>query len=212
MQLIPMHRSALGLTMTAQFRSRLLISLGLFLLVGCSGTPEENARELLDSVGAKLRTDPSGAIVAVDLSETPARDDALAAIGVFPHVQTINCSGVQGITGSGLAGLAGLSKLDSLYLANTAVDDAGLAYVQHLGSLTTLQLGGTKVTDAGMGALDHLVKLKTLSLGGTAVSDHGLVELRDLRDLETIGLRDTKTTKQGAQELQRMLPDVRIVR
>ena len=32
------------------------------------------------------------------------------------------------------------------------------------------------------------------------------------RHLETIGLRDTKTTKRGAQELQRMLPDVRIVR
>ena len=59
---------------------------------------------------------------------------------------------------------------------------------------------------------DHLVNLKTLSLGGTTVTDQGLVQLRDLRHLETIGLRDTKTTKRGAQELQRMLPDVRIVR
>jgi hypothetical protein len=188
------------------------MSLVLLALSGCSSTPEEHARELLDSVGAKLRTDPAGAIVAVDLSETSAGDEELAVIGVFPHVQSINCSGLQRITGRGLEGLSFLTKLDSLYLANTAVDDAGLAYVQHLESLTTLQLGGTKVTDAGMGALDHLLNLKTLSLGGTTVTDQGLVQLRDLRHLETIGLRDTKTTKRGAQELQRMLPDVRIVR
>jgi hypothetical protein len=198
--------------MFAGFRSPLWMFLALLLTAGCSATPEEAAHELLGAVGAKLRTDSTGAVVAVDLSETGARDDALAAIGFYPQVQSINCNGLTRITGSGLASLAGLKHLESLYLANTDVDDAGLSYVQNLGSLKTLQLGGTKVTDAGMGALDHLVNLKTLSLGGTAVTDHGLVQLRDLRDLETIGLRDTKTTKRGAQELQRMLPDVRIVR
>jgi Leucine-rich repeat (LRR) protein len=200
--------------MRLQFRSSFLAAVACvtLALTGCSSTPEEDARELLDSVGAKLRTDASGQIVAVDLSQTMARDDALAAIGVFPQVQTINCNGAERITGSGLAALAGLTRLESLYLANTSVDDAGLSSIQHLSSLTTLQLGGTKVTDKGMDALDHLVHLKTLSLGGTTVTDRGLVHLRDLRHLETISLRDTKTSKGGALELQRMLPDVRIVR
>jgi hypothetical protein len=200
--------------MRLQFRSSLLAAAACvtLALTGCSSTPEEDALELLESVGAKLRTGATGQIVAVDLSETMAGDDALAAIGVFPQVESINCNGAARITGSGLAGLAGLAQLDSLYLANTSVDDAGLNSIQHLHSLTTLQLGGTKVTDAGMDALDHLVNLKTLSLGGTAVTDRGLVHLRDLRHLETLGLRDTKTSKGGAVELQRMLPDVRIVR
>lgn len=181
------------------------------LLAGCSSTPEEQALAMIEGVGGTVRSDAQGHVISIDLSETPVRDNTLAAIAVFPHVQTINCTNAGNITGSGLAGLRGLSQLETLYLVHTQVDDAGLNHIRHLKSLKTLQLGHTKVTDAGMPALDSLAQLQTLSLASTVVSDAGLVQLRDLRNLSTLVLRDTKTTRRGVQELRRMLPDVRVV-
>ncbi len=181
------------------------------LLVGCSSTPEEDALAIIEGVGGTVRADAEGHVVSVDLSDTPVRDKMLAAIAVFPDVQTINCTNASHITGSGLAALRGLSKLETLYLVHTQVDDAGLKHIRHLTSLKTLQLGHTKITDAGMPALDSLTQLQTLSIASTAVSDAGLVQLRDLRNLSTLILRDTKTTRRGVQELRRMLPEVRVV-
>lgn len=181
------------------------------LLAGCSTTPEEDALAMIEGIGGSVRADAQGNVISIDLSETPVRDSMLSAIAVFPHVQTINCTNADNITGSGLAALRGLSKLETLYLVHTQVDDAGLRHIRHLTSLKTLQLGHTKITDAGMPALDSLSQLQTLSIANTAVSDEGLVQLRDLRKLSTLILRDTKTTRRGVQELHRMLPEVRVV-
>ncbi len=197
--------------MIAQIHPLAFVLLIAVLVTGCSATPEEQALALIQGVGGSVRSDAEGQVVSVDLSETPARDDALAAIAVFPHVQTINCTNASRITGRGLAALGGLAELDTLYLAHTEVDDAGLRHIRHLKSLKTLQLGHTKITDVGMPALDSLTGLQTLSISGTAVSDKGLVQLRDLRNLSTLVLRDTKTTRRGVQELRRMLPEVRVV-
>jgi Leucine-rich repeat (LRR) protein len=189
----------------------LILLLAHLLVAGCSTTPEEEALAVIQGVGGSVRADAQGNIVSVDLSDTPVRDNMLAAIAVFPHVQTINCTNAHHITGSGLAALRGLNNLETLYLVDTQVDDAGLRHVRHLTSLKTLQLGHTQITDAGMPALDSLEQLQTLSIANTAVSDKGLVQLRDLRHLSTLILRDTKTTRSGVQELRRMLPEVRVV-
>ncbi len=189
----------------------LTAAVSLALLTGCSETPEAQALAAIASVGGQVRSDNQGRILSVDLSETPAQDNVLAAIAVLPHVQTINCTNAHHITGSGLAALSGLTDLQTLYLVGTELDDVGLSHIGNLTSLKTLQIGHTKITDAGMPALDHLENLQTLSLGNTAVTDQGLVQLRDLRHLSTLILRDTKTTRRGVQELRRMLPEVRVV-
>lgn len=183
----------------------------LLLVVGCKTAPEDEALELVAAYGGEVRTDAAGHVTAVDLSDTPAGDDVVAALGVFPTIQTLNCSNAPRITGQGFAAWSPASQLESLYLVSTAVDDAGLHQIGRLPSLKTLQLGHTKITDAGLPAVDHLSNLETLSLSNTAVTDAGLISLRDLRKLSTIMVRDTGATSRGVLELRRMLPDARIV-
>ncbi len=178
---------------------------------GCSASPEDQALELVAAYGGQVRTSVDGKIVAVDLSDTPAGDDVIAALAVFPTIQTLNCSNANRITGHGFAAWTSQSQLEELYLVGAAIDDHGLWHVSRLTTLKTLQLGHTKITNAGLSALDHLTQLQTLSLSSTAVTDAGLVKLRDLRHLTTLMLRDTGVTRRGVTELRRMLPEVRIV-
>jgi hypothetical protein len=180
-------------------------------VLGCSTTPEEKALELVAAYGGEVRTNTAGQITAVDLSDSSAGDDVIAAIAVFPTINTLNCSNASRVTGQGFATWSPEARIESLYLVGTALDDAGLQQVGHLGSLKTLQLGQTKITDAGLPALDRLINLETLSLSNTAVTDIGLISLRDLRKLSTLMIREANTTPRGVLELRRMLPDARVV-
>jgi hypothetical protein len=179
---------------------------------GCGQSEEERAIALIQQAGGDLGFDSEGRVISVNLSDTQATDNELAAIGVLPYVRTINCTNAGGIKGAGLESVARLPNLETLYLVGTEVDDAGLARLAGLKSLKTLHLGRTRITDAGMPALDGLENLQTLSLGNTEVTDKGLVQLRDLRKLSTLILKETKTTPAGIKELHRMLPDTRIDR
>jgi len=180
-------------------------------LCGCKAPPEEQARAAIEAVGGEVRTDSTGQVISVDLSDSQADDAVLSIISIFPAVHTINCTNAKRITGSGLVTLGSLANLETLYLVNSSLNDAGLANVRRLRNLKTLHLGRTQITDAGLASLNPLASLQTLSLGNTGITDTGLVELRDLRKLSTIILRDTKVTPRGAQELGRMLPEARIV-
>jgi hypothetical protein len=178
---------------------------------GCSKPEKDVALARIKAVGGTISYDAQGRVISVDLSDSWATDEEVAAIRYLPYVETINCTNARRITGSTLHQLAALPKLNTLYLVGTQLDDAGLAQLQHATSLTTLNLDSTRITDAGMRTLDNLDNLQTLVLGHTAVTDRGLVQLRDLRQLSTLNLRDTKTTPDGVKGLRRMLPDVRIV-
>lgn len=178
--------------------------------LGCGRSDQEQAIALIKGAGGTLNHDEQGRIISVDLSDTAAGDEELAAVSALPNVRTINCTNASRIKGKNLEMLANLRNLETLYLVGTDLDDAGLARLRDLKSLKTLHLGRTRITDAGMPAIDNLTNLQTLSLGNTAITDNGLVELRDLRDLSTLILRKTKTTPAGVQELRRMLPNTRI--
>lgn len=186
-----------------------IVLAGLLATLGCGRSDEETALAMIQQAGGSVNYE-HGHIVSVDLSDSAATDEELAAIRVFPDVHTINCTNSQGITGSDLDVLVDLKNLETLYLVGTSLDDTGMSRLKDLTSLKTLHLGRTKITDAGMPALDNLTNLQTLSLGDTAITDKGLVQLRDLRNLSTLILRHTKTTPRGVQELRRWLHDTRI--
>lgn len=190
--------------------TRAALMAGLLAIVGCRASDTETALAKIQQVGGTVNRDHQGQVVTVDLSDSAATDEEVAAIGVFPSVRTINCTNAGQIKGTTLGQLAGLKHLETLYLVGTDVTDVSLAGLEGLTSLKTLHLGRTRVTDAGMPVLDHLTNLQTLSLGNTEVTDKGLVQLRDLRHLSTLILRRTKVTSRGVQELQRMLPDAHI--
>jgi Amidohydrolase family/Leucine Rich repeat len=83
---------------------------------------------------------------ALDLGETPFRDD-------------------------GMQYLRGMTHLKILSLRNTLVTDAGLKNLADLKDLESLDLYGIKVTDAGLQSLSGLTKLRALNLLGAAVTD-----------------------------------------
>ena len=188
-----------------------LLLAATLVTLGCAVPEKEAAVEIIQEVGGTFSYDDQGRIISVDLSDTEATDEEVAAISVLPHVRTINCSNAHHITGSTLNQLVNLKNLETLYLVNTELDDNGLSRLRDLTSLKTLNLDGTLITDTGMPAIDNLTNLQTLSLGNTKVTDKGLVQLRDLRKLSTLILSNTKTTPRGVKELRRMLPDVRVV-
>jgi hypothetical protein len=183
---------------------------GLLAITGCSRSDQETALAALQNAGGTIGYDDEGQPVSVDLSDTDATDEELAAVGALPGVRSLNCTNARGIKGATLNQLANLHNLETLYLVGTSLDDAGLSGLKDLKSLKTLHLGRTNITDNGLSALDGLTNLQTLSLGNTAVGDAGLVQLRDLRNLSTVILRGTKVTPRGVQELRRMLPKARI--
>jgi Leucine rich repeat len=187
-----------------------LLLAGTLATLGCSPSDKDAALARIQQAGGTVNYDSQGRVVSVDLSDTQATDEELAAVRVLPDVRTINCTNARGIKGTDLDVLAELKNLETLYLVGTSVDDEGLSRLKDLKSLKTLHLGRTRITDKGMPALDGLANLQTLSLGNTDVTDAGLVQLRNLRNLSTVILRQTKTTPRGVQELRRMLPKARI--
>ncbi len=192
--------------------AQLAVIVCVLLTLGCKATPEEQALELVAAYGGEVRTDAGGHVTAVDLSDTPAGDDVIAALGVFPTIRTLNCTNAGRISGQGFSAWSSDASIESLYLVSTALDDAGLHQIGRFNSLKTLQLGHTKITDAGLPAVDHLSNLETLSLSNTAVTDAGLISLRDLRKLSTLMIRDTGASPRGVLELRRMLPKARILK
>lgn len=144
------------------------------------------ARDVLATLGARLTTDESGSLVAIDLADTPATDDTLRHLVQFPELRQLN-------------------------LRATAITDVGLASLSELHRLEFLGLTGTGVTDAGLAELRGLTRLRFLTLGQTQVSDAGLPTLARMTQLEGLNLKGTKVTVGGAAGLQQRLPACKVI-
>lgn len=148
-------------------------------------------------------------------SESPAGDEALAALaGVADQVVWLDLSSAQA-SGAGWAQLAPLKNLNRLHLEKSTVDDASLAVIAALPRLEYLNLYGTGITDAGLEHLKNAKRLRKLYLWQTKVGydpamalqtatpgleanlgwDHpGVVKVRLTKEHET--------AKKSAEELQ----------
>lgn len=103
-------------------------------------------------------------------ADSPAGDEALAALaGAADQIVWLDLSGAQA-TGAGWGQLAGLKNLNRLHLEKSSVDDASLAHVAALPRLEYLNLYGTGVTDAGLEQLKAAKRLQKLYLWQTKVS------------------------------------------
>lgn len=71
-----------------------------------------------------------------------------------------------------------LTRLRSLSLTNSAVDDAGLLNVARLTNLEDLNLEGTRITDAGVAELERMTRLRGLNLRRTLVTPGGIAKLQ----------------------------------
>jgi hypothetical protein len=132
---------------------------------------------VLGTLGARLTTDESGSVVAIDLAETAATDDTLSQLVQFSQLRQLNLRATA-ITDAGLASLSELTRLEFLGLTATGVTDAGLAELRGLTQLRFLTLGQTRITDAGLPTLARMTQLEGLNLKGTKVTASGAIELQ----------------------------------
>lgn len=93
----------------------------------------------------------------------------------------------------GISALASCSKLTSLNVNATSLNDGSLAEVARIKSLRLLHLGGTPITDEGLLPLASLPSLETLTLDGCAeIRGRTLSSLTQLATLKQLNLRNVR--------------------
>lgn len=105
----------------------------------------------------------------LDLSFTPASDEAVARQAVSPKLQQLSLERTA-VTDQLLATLANRTTLEQLDLSHTAITDAGLVHLAGLENLSVLWLTGTQITDQGLQHLRNLKQLELLDLSQTRVT------------------------------------------
>jgi hypothetical protein len=135
--------------------------------------------------------------------KSPVDKEVLDQMANFPDLQSLNAADCR-LTGEQLKYLAPLTKMASLVLSGTSVDDAGLANLQPLTGIESLHLKDTAVTDAGLDHVAALTNLKVLDLSKTKITDAGVKKLQPLANLKWLLMSDTAITDAGLQELAAM--------
>jgi serine/threonine protein kinase/Leucine-rich repeat (LRR) protein len=100
-----------------------------------------------------------------------------------------------------MAALAADPALRTLNVQNTPFDDSDLKSLSPLTNLESLGIGGTKVSDAGLATLTEFPRLAILDLSSTSISDAGLVNLQGLARLSDLNLTGTAITDAGLEKL-----------
>jgi hypothetical protein len=100
-----------------------------------------------------------------------------------------------------------------IYLeASTRMADTDLLHLRDLPDLELVYLSGEHITDVGIRELRHLQQLTDLWLSHTAVTDDGISCLRDLSQLRNLALTSPIITDGGIQDLQKVCPQLAIIR
>lgn len=106
------------------------------------------------------------------------------------------------INDAGIAKLAGLKSLTYLDLRETPITDSSLASISKMQGLRTLNLANTKVTDKGLRYLISMPNLKRLDLSQTAITDATARNiLSKMISLEELNLSRTAITNEGVKAL-----------
>lgn len=177
----------------------LLTTCTLFLMAGCTRTPEEETRRAQARLEVLMSTGCGGAL------EYDENDPERPVVGLDFH------GGEVLDAGFGLVGK--LTTIRSLKLANLRrLTDRGLAYLTGLTALESIDLHGSDlVTDDGLKYLGVLLQLKEINLSELSkITDAGLKHLHNLSALRTLGLANTSVTEAGVEELKQALPNVQI--
>ena len=175
---------------------------------------------------AKLRS-----LQSLDLSRATVDDAALAQLSRLPALRRLGLSSAKGITRAGLAAignipnlqslnlqfvpvneelaeLAAATRLRSLTVMRTAVNDQGAAAIAQIKSLRSLYAWHTGISDAGLTALATLPQLETLYLSSTGVTDAGMASIARITTLKTLWLDRTALSDVGVRALSQM-PNLR---
>lgn len=104
-----------------------------------------------------------------------------------------------------------LTKVSSLCIAYTPIDDSALGFLRAWPQLNSLDLRETNVSDTGMKVLSQLPALQTLNLADTRVTDAGLEHLIGLKSLRSLSAKGTGVTDAGIKALIEANPQLSVV-
>jgi Leucine-rich repeat (LRR) protein len=107
----------------------------------------------------------------------------LSSLTAFPIV---NCSD-----------LSQLTRLESLYLTGSMLDDSSLAHLSGLRHIKLLSLPNNPIISAGLVHLSGLTELESLDLSYTEITEDGLVHLVPLKNCKKVTVRQTGVTVDG---------------
>ena len=137
----------------------LMLALSAIAWAGCSASPEQTAKNSIEQLGGKTRSD-NGHVVKIDLRKSRATDNDLASVRQFASLDRLTLP--PSITDAGLRQLEGLPNLTSLDLQNTQVTDQGLVVLKTMPKLAQVYLHGSKVTPEGEKALQAALPQLTI--------------------------------------------------
>jgi len=133
-------------------------------------------------------------------TELPAPPYTLLSVGLRKNTKVENAD---------LLRLRACSKLHTVWLTGTGIDDAGLVHLKECTSITQLSLASTKVTDDGLASLAGLANLQAIWLEDTPVSGRGIGHLKNCKGLHTLVLGYTKLDDDGLAQLE-MFPELSV--
>jgi len=195
-----------------------------FLALGVAGAalPASDSTGWISELGGKVKRDPAGDVVAVDLRGTWVYDSQLIELARMPRLEQLDLSHTrisdegmlylktapaitdlslfytEQVTDQGIHAIRDWKHLKRLNVRGTRVSDGALEVISHLTQLEALDIANTQITDNGLDSLVTLVNLKEFSLGRRAESDREIELLRLLPTLAYLDLRaDAKTISQS---------------
>jgi len=126
---------------------------------------------------------------------------ALACLGAFPLLETLNLSMCRELSGPDLRPLAALRNLKDLRLDGTKVGNEGLKHLNGL-DLRALSLGPSLVDVDGLIELGTLRNLEKLQFYGNDIGDDGLARLASFPRLQELIVCDGSISDDGLEELK----------
>lgn len=190
----------------------LLVRGGIVLGVTGAAWCATGSRDWISELGGKVRRDPAGNPVAVnlrgtwvydsqlielarmprleelDLSHTRISDEGMLYLKTAPRITSLNVFYAEQVTDQGLNAIKDWKYLKRLNLRGTRISDGALEVVSRLTQLEALNIANTQITDNGLDNLISLVNLKELTLGRRRDSDNEIELLRLLPTLTFLNL------------------------
>lgn len=178
-----------------------------FLALGVAGAalPASDSTGWISELGGKVKRDPAGDVVAVDLRGTWVYDSQLIELARMPRLEQLDLSHTR-ISDEGMLYLKTAPAITDLSLFYTEqVTDQGIHAIRDWKHLKRLNVRGTRVSDGALEVISHLTQLEALDIANTQITDNGLDSLVTLVNLKEFSL-GRRAESDREIELLRLLP------
>jgi hypothetical protein len=144
-----------------------------------------------------------GTPIRVDVTGSKLGNDELRSLASLPSLQSLFTAD-SSIDDHATSALREFPRLCHLSLAGSKITDDTLKHIGRLSALVWLNLENTQVTDRELNELGRLPNLNSLNLMSTGVTDEGLRHVARLPSLGWLNVSDCRVTDAGLQYLADM--------